>query len=112
MFTMMISGLTAGVAGMLFVGRLSSANPAAGTNVLIDTIAAVVLGGTSLFGGEGGIKNTVLGLLIFAVLSNGLNLLPNLSIYFKEALQGIILLCALLLNVFALRLENVQTRTE
>jgi ribose transport system permease protein len=112
MFTMMISGLTAGMAGMLFVGRLSSANPAAGTNVLIDTIAAVVLGGTSLFGGEGGIKNTILGLLIFAILSNGLNLLPNLSIYFKEALQGIILLCALLLNVVALRLEKVQTRTE
>lgn len=112
MFTMMISGLTAGTAGMLFVGRLSSANPAAGTNVLIDTIAAVVLGGTSLFGGEGGIKNTVLGLMIFAILSNGLNLLPNLSIYFKEALQGIILLCALLLNVVALRLEKVQTRTE
>jgi len=112
MFTMMISGLTAGVAGMLFVGRLSSANPAAGTNVLIDTIAAVVLGGTSLFGGEGGIKNTILGLLIFGVLSNGLNLLPNLSIYFKEALQGIILLAALLLNVVALRLEKVQTRTE
>ncbi len=112
MFTMMISGLTAGIAGMLFVGRLSSANPAAGTNVLIDTIAAVVLGGTSLFGGEGGIKNTILGLLIFGVLSNGLNLLPNLSIYFKEALQGIILLAALLLNVVALRLEKVQTRTE
>lgn len=112
MFTMMISGLTAGMAGMLFIGRLSSANPAAGTNVLIDTIAAVVLGGTSLFGGEGGIKNTILGLLIFGILSNGLNLLPNISIYFKEALQGIILLAALLLNVVALRLEKVQTRTE
>ena len=97
---------------MLFVGRLESANPAAGSNLLIDTIAAVVLGGTSLFGGEGGIKNTVLGLLIFAFLSNGLNLLPDLSIYFKEALQGIILVGALLLNVIALRLEKVQTRTE
>lgn len=109
---MMISGFTAGIAGMLFVGRLKSANPAAGGDLLIDTIAAVVLGGTSLFGGEGGMKNTVLGLLIFAFLSNGLNLMPNLSIYFKEALQGIILVAALLLNVFALRLEKVQTRTE
>jgi ribose transport system permease protein len=112
MLVMMISGLTAGMTGMLFIGRLSSANPAAGTNVLIDTIAAVVLGGTSLFGGEGGMKNTVLGLLIFAVLSNGLNLLPDLSIYFKQALQGIILLAALLLNVLALRMERVQRRTE
>jgi len=112
MMVMMISGLTAGVAGLLFIGRLSQANPAGGTNLLIDTIAAVVLGGTSLFGGEGGMLNTVLGLLIFAVLSNGLNLLPDLSIYFKEALTGIILLAALLLNVLALRLEKVQRRTE
>jgi ribose transport system permease protein len=109
---MTISSLTAGMAGILFVGRLNSANPSAGGDLLIGTIAAVVLGGTSLFGGEGGIKNTLLGLLIFGILSNGLNLLPNLSIYFKEALQGIILVGALLLNVLALRLEKVQTRTE
>jgi ribose transport system permease protein len=109
---MMISGFTAGVAGMLFVGRLKSANPQSGANLLIDTIAAVVLGGTSLFGGEGGMKNTALGLLIFAFLSNGLNLMPNVSIYFKEALQGIILVAALVLNVIALRLEKVQIQTE
>lgn len=69
-------------------------------------------GGTSLFGGEGGIKNTILGVVIFGILSNGLNLLPNISIYFKDALEGIILVGALLLNVLALRLEKVQTRTE
>jgi len=109
---MMISGFTAGIAGMLFVGRLKSANPQAGGNLLIDTIAAVVLGGTSLFGGEGGMKNTALGLLIFAFLSNGLNLLPNVNIYFKEALQGIILVAALVLNVVALKLEKVQIQTE
>ena len=112
MNVMMISGFTAGIAGMLFVGRLKSANPSAAGNLLIDTIAAVVLGGTSLFGGEGGLKNTALGLLIFAFLSNGLNLLPNVSIYFKEALQGMILVAALVLNVIALRLEKVQTATE
>lgn len=112
MLVMMTCGLTAGIAGILFIGRLSSASPAGGQNMLIDTIAAVVLGGTSLFGGEGGMLNTVLGLLIFAVLSNGLNLLPDISIYFKEALTGIILLCALLLNVLALRLEKYQRRTE
>jgi len=110
MMCMMISSLTAGMAGILFIGRLNSANPSAGGDLLISTIAAVVLGGTSLFGGEGGIKNTLLGLLIFGILSNGLNLLPNLSIYFKEALQGIILVGALLLNVLALKLEKVQVR--
>jgi ribose transport system permease protein len=110
--SLMISGLTAGIAGLVSIGRLGSANPSASSELLITTIAAVVLGGTSLFGGEGGIKNTVLGLLIFGVVSNGLNLLPDISIYFKQALQGIILVGALFLNVLALRLERVQTRTE
>lgn len=112
MTTMMISGFTAGLTGLLYIGRLSSANPSAGEDILISTIAAVVLGGTSLFGGEGGMRNTILGLLIFGVLSNGLNLLPNIPITFKQALQGIVLLAALLLNVFALRIERVQTRNE
>jgi len=112
MLCLAISAVTAGMTGLLFVGRLSSANPAAGEDVLIFTIAAVVLGGTSLFGGEGGIRNTILGLLIFGVLNNGLNLLPNIPITFKQALQGIVLLAALLLNVFALRIERVRTRAE
>ena len=112
MLSLMISAVTAGLTGLLFIGRLSSANPSAGEDILISTIAAVVLGGTSLFGGEGGMRNTVLGLLIFGVLSNGLNLLPNIPITFKQALQGIVLLAALLLNVFALRIERVQTRSE
>lgn len=112
MFTLTVCAVTAGMAGMLYIGRLGSANPAAGGNLLIDAIAAVVLGGTSLFGGEGGIKNTILGLLIFGVLSNGLNLIPGLDFNFKLALQGIILVAALLLNVMALRLERVQTQAE
>lgn len=112
MICLMISGLCAGIAGLLAYARIGSANPTGNDTLLINTIAAVVLGGTSLFGGEGGMKNTLLGLLIFGILSNGLNLLPNISIHFKEALQGIILVGALLLNVLALRLERVQTRTE
>jgi ribose transport system permease protein len=112
MFALAISAVTAGMTGLLFIGRLSSANPAAGEDILIFTIAAVVLGGTSLFGGEGGIRNTILGLLIFGVVNNGLNLLPNIPITFKLALQGIVLLAALLLNVFALRIERVRTRAE
>jgi ribose transport system permease protein len=112
MMSLVISAVTAGLTGLLYIGRLSSANPSSGEDVLISTIAAVVLGGTSLFGGEGGMRNTILGLLIFGILSNGLNLLPNIPITFKQALQGIVLLAALLLNVFALRIERVQTRSE
>jgi ribose transport system permease protein len=53
MMSLVISAVTAGLTGLLFVGRLSSANPSAGEDILISTIAAVVLGGTSLFGGRG-----------------------------------------------------------
>ena len=60
----------------------------------------------------GGIKNAFIGLLIFGILSNGLNLIEGLSIHFKDALEGIILVGALLLNVLALRLERVQVSAE
>ncbi len=109
-----ICSVLAGMAGLLLAARLGVGSPTIGSQGGYDllSIAAVVLGGTSLFGGEGGIRNTVLGLLIFGVLSNGLNLLPDISIYIKQALQGVILVGALLLNVLALRLERVRTRAD
>lgn len=101
-----VSGLTAGVAGMLNSGRLGSAQGFGMDNILLDSIAAVVLGGTSLFGGEGGIKNTAIGLLIFGVLNNGLNQL-QLDIFVRLWLRGVVLLIALVINVCALRLRKV-----
>jgi ribose transport system permease protein len=100
-----ISGFTASVAGMLNTGRLGSAQGFGMENMLLDSVAAVVLGGTSLFGGEGGIKNTAIGLLIFGVLNNGLNLL-HLDIFVRLWLRGVVLLAALLLNVYALHLQK------
>ena len=75
--------------------------------MLLDSISAVVLGGTSLFGGEGGVKNTLIGLLIFGVLNNGLNQL-QLDIFVRLWVRGVILLIALIINVYALRLRDVQ----
>jgi ribose transport system permease protein len=75
---------------------------------LLDSISAVVLGGTSLFGGEGGVKNTLIGLLIFGVLNNGLNQL-QLDIFVRLWARGVILLVALIINIYALRLRNVQS---
>jgi ribose transport system permease protein len=73
--------------------------------MLLDSVSAVVLGGTSLFGGEGGIKNTVMGLLIFGVLNNGLNQL-ELDIYVRLWVRGVILLVALIINIYALRVRR------
>ncbi len=100
-----ISAFTAGVAGMLNTGRLGSAQGYGLEDMLLDSISAVVLGGTSLFGGEGGIKNTVIGLLIFGVLSNGLNQL-QLDIYVRLWVRGVILLIALIINVYALKFRD------
>jgi ribose transport system permease protein len=102
-----ISAFSAGIAGMLNTGRLGSAQGYGLDDMLLDSISAVVLGGTSLFGGEGGIKNTVIGLLIFGVLNNGLNQL-QLDIFVRLWVRGVILLVALIINVYALRLRNSQ----
>ena len=100
-----ISAFSAGVAGMLNTGRLGSAQGYGLDDMLLDSISAVVLGGTSLFGGEGGIKNTLIGLLIFGVLSNGLNQL-QLDIYVRLWVRGVILLIALIINIYALKLRD------
>ncbi len=102
-----ISAFTAGLAGMLNTGRLGSAQGYGLDDMLLDSISAVVLGGTSLFGGEGGIKNTLIGLLIFGVLNNGLNQL-QLDIFVRLWARGIILLIALIINIYALRLRDVE----
>jgi ribose transport system permease protein len=102
-----ISAFSAGLAGMLNTGRLGSAQGYGLDDMLLDSISAVVLGGTSLFGGEGGIKNTVIGLLIFGVLNNGLNQL-QLDIFVRLWARGVILLIALIINIYALRLRSTE----
>ena len=107
-----ISGLCAGLAGLINAGRLGSAQPDANTTtILLDSITAVVLGGTALTGGRGGIKNTVIGLLVFGILSNGLDQI-QLDIYIRTLIAGLILLAALLINNYALKLRTVAVESE
>lgn len=70
-----ISGITAGIAGVIVMSRIGSAAPTAGNGYELDAIAAIVIGGTNLTGGEGSIWGTVIGILIIGILSNGLNLM-------------------------------------
>ena len=69
----------------------------AGTGYELQVIAAVVIGGTSLFGGVGTIRGTVIGVLLLGVVMNGMNLL-GVSSYFQQGVQGVILVLAVLLN--------------
>lgn len=92
-----ISGFTAALSGMIVTSMLNSASPTAGTGAELDAIAAVVLGGTSLSGGQGGVAGTIIGALIIGVLNNGLNLL-NVSSYYQQLIKGIVILAAVLID--------------
>ncbi|MFM6974462.1 MAG: ABC transporter permease [Agromyces sp.] len=92
-----IGGGLAALGGMVLAGRLDSAAPVAGTGYELQVIAAVVIGGTSLFGGIGTIRGTFLGVLLLGVVMNGMNLL-GISSYYQQGVQGIILVLAVMLN--------------
>ncbi|MBN9089230.1 MAG: ABC transporter permease [Reyranella sp.] len=106
---MVISAVCSGVAGMLGVAHFGSAQQNEFDGYLLDAIAAVVVGGTSLFGGRGGIGNTIIGLLILGVLNNGLDHV-EIDSFLKILIRGLILLVALIINVYvqAVR-ENEQS---
>jgi len=91
-----ITGVLAALAGVILIARLDSAQPIAGIGYEFDAIAAVVVGGTSFAGGEGGLGGTLLGVLIISVLNNGLNLL-NISALYEQVVKGIVIALALLL---------------
>jgi ribose transport system permease protein len=88
-----LGGTLSGVAGLLVTARLDSATPNAGLSYELDSIAAVVIGGTSLNGGRGTIMGTVLGCLIIGVLNNGLVLL-EVSPFWQQVIKGVVILGA------------------
>lgn len=92
-----LGGLCSAMAGVILTGRLNSAQPTAGVGFELDAIAAVVLGGTSLSGGQGGVLGTVIGALIIGMLDNGLNLL-NVSSFYQQVAKGVVILVAVLLD--------------
>jgi len=92
-----LAGALAGVAGLIVTARLDSAQPNAGLGYELDSIAAVVIGGTSLAGGRGSVAGTVLGCLIIGVLNNGLFLL-NVSPFWQQVIKGLVILFAVALD--------------
>lgn len=94
-----VSGLLAGLAGVVLAMRLDSVQPTAGVSYELDTIAAVVIGGTSLSGGKGGIFGTIIGVLIIGVLRNGLNLL-GVSPFTQAVVIGVVIALAVAAEAF------------
>jgi inositol transport system permease protein len=94
-----IMGCLAGLAGFILSARLSSAEAVAGEGYELRVIASVVIGGTSLFGGLGGIAGTIVGTLLIGVLLNGL-VIMNVSAYSQQVIIGIIIVLAVAFDTF------------
>ena len=91
-------GMLSGLAAVLLTARLNSAQPIAGVMYELDAIAATVIGGTSLLGGEGAILGTLIGALIIGVLRNGLNLLGTPS-FTQQVVIGSVIIISVLLDM-------------
>ena len=88
-----------GLAGILLAARLDSVQPSSGVAYELDAIAAVVIGGTSLSGGTGGVVGTIIGVLIIGVLRNGLNLL-SVSPFLQAVIIGLVIVLAVAAETF------------
>ena len=98
-----LSGLSATVGSILLTSRILSGQPhLGGVSILMESIASVVMGGTSLMGGEGGIYRTLLGALIIGFLGNGLNLL-GVSTFVQQIVIGLIIIVSVWASIIRSR---------
>jgi len=93
LLVMILSAVTAAIAGLLLAGQLSSGSPSLGSNSLLDSIAAIVVGGTALSGGVGGVERTLLGVLILTVLSDGLDQM-GVNTFLQTSIKGAVIIIA------------------
>lgn len=98
----MLSGAVAGLAGLIVAARSLSVSASAGSNIIFDALAAILIGGNSAFGGEGAIWRTVIGVAILALISNGFNLLGIDPLY-QQIVSGTIILVAVSVDAWARR---------
>ena len=100
-----VCGAFAAIAGVIVTSRISSAQPTAGLSYEMDAIAAVVIGGTSLRGGEGRVLFTIVGAIIIGMINNMLNLMA-VSSYYQISIKGLVIILAVLLDAYTNRAKN------
>lgn len=103
----MVSGFCAAIAGLVMTSRLFVGQPTAGGFVMLDSIAAVVIGGTSLMGGRGGMIGTIVGVLLLAMVANLLNLL-GVSPFNQQIAKGVIIFVAVVFTTPGLKARFIQ----
>lgn len=102
-----LAGLFAGLGSLVRAAQVGLAQPAIGAGMLFTSITGVVVGGTALSGGEGGVLNTLVGVLIVTVLHNGMILL-GVNPYIQQAIQGLIIVVAVTLTINRARLKIIK----
>ena len=101
-----ICGLLCGIAGIIQLGRMGSGQPAAGSEVEMNVLTAIVIGGVAIGGGEGKVFRAFCGVFLINMLINGMTLM-NISEYWQQVTRGLIFLCAVLLDAYQHR-ENIK----
>ncbi|MDD3840822.1 MAG: ABC transporter permease [Clostridia bacterium] len=94
-----ITSLLSGLAGIVLSSRLMAGSPETGVGWELDIVAAVIIGGTSMFGGEGKLTGTLMGMLFIGVLTNGMILL-GVTPYMQQVIRGLVILIAVIMNSF------------
>ena len=102
-----ISGMTAGIAGIIYAARLTVANPILGDGYELNAIAATIIGGTSLDGGKGSLIGTFFGACIMGVLTNGLILL-GVSDFFRQMITGFVIILAVIFDSYRQKLSELR----
>ena len=103
-----ISGVFAAIAGFMLTGRQGSANALMGEGMELQSIAAVVIGGTNLFGGEGRVSGTVIGILVIAVIGNGLQIL-GVAEFWQRVVNGLIIVAVVAIDQWRRRQARLET---
>lgn len=96
----LISGVLSSIAGIVLAGRLNVGQPSAGTGSELESVAAAIVGGTTLSGGEGSILGTLVGAILLGILSNAM-VLMNISMFFQQIVTGAIIIGVVTLDVVA-----------
>jgi ribose transport system permease protein len=95
--TFALSGLASGLAGAIAVSRIASGQPQAGAGLELQAIAAVILGGTSIYGGEGAVWRSFAGVMLLALINNGFNIM-NANPFYRDLTTGVIIVLAVALS--------------